>query len=279
MKTQDELARITRLLRDDDVLCRDGTPIAILPPTYVTRLQRHDPPLRLRVLPEDPIVKACGLDRYWVHHDRSEGVNAEYGQVPIAIVRAFIRGHGGFHWAGPAALAELQRAGEIEKAALAAQATVADLPPPPPDDLVEGRRRPFCPPATSAPGAAVLSRHVVHDRSALAPVTSHRSLARAVAEARTAIARAKRPPLVRGRTPSDRIELHQAARWKAASCVLAAGALRMARDAPDADESLRAEAAGLTVLLAAAEAEARKAANAVGAYEGRSSRRSGATGR
>lgn len=35
MKTRDELARITRLLRDDDVLCRDGTPSqSCRPPTF-----------------------------------------------------------------------------------------------------------------------------------------------------------------------------------------------------------------------------------------------------
>ncbi|MBY0253475.1 MAG: hypothetical protein K2X54_19180 [Methylobacterium organophilum] len=134
-KAPDDLARIQRLLREDHVLCRDGATMAVLPPDFVSRLQRHDPPVRLRVVPEDPIVKATGLDRYWVHHNRSEGVDAEYAQVPIAVVRAWIRGHGGFHWAGPRALEELQRAGEIEKAQhVAAQAAAADLPPPPPDE-------------------------------------------------------------------------------------------------------------------------------------------------
>jgi len=131
-KNAGELARIQRLLREENVLCRDGATMAILTPDFVPRLQRHDPPVRLRVVPEDPIVAATGMDRYWVYHDRSEGVDAEYGQVPIAIVRAWIRGHGGFHWAGPRALEELQRAGEIEKAQhAAAQAAAADLPPPP----------------------------------------------------------------------------------------------------------------------------------------------------
>lgn len=134
-KTPDQLARIQRLLREENILCRDGATMAILPPVFVPRLQRHDPPVRLRVVPEDPIVRACGMERYWVHHDRSEGVDAEYAQVPIAVVRAWIRGHGGFHWAGPRALEELQRAGEIEKAQhAAAQAAAADLPPPPPDE-------------------------------------------------------------------------------------------------------------------------------------------------
>lgn len=133
--TADELARIQRRLREEHVLCRDGKLISILPPSYVPRLQRHDPPVRLRVVPEDPIVKAAGLDQYWDCHDRAEGVDAEYARVPIATVRAFIRGHGGFHWAGTAALQELQRAGEIEKAQhAAAQAAAAELPPPPPDD-------------------------------------------------------------------------------------------------------------------------------------------------
>lgn len=133
LKTADQLARIQRLLREEHVLCRDGATMAILTPDFVPRLQRHDPPVRLRVVPEDPIVKACGMDRYWVHHNRSECVDAEYAQVPIAVVRAWIRGHGGFHWAGPRALAELQRAGEIEKAQhAAAQSAAADLPPPPP---------------------------------------------------------------------------------------------------------------------------------------------------
>lgn len=94
----------------------------------------------------------------------------------------------------------------------------------------------------------------------------HRSLVRAVAQAREAIARAKAPPVVRGRPPEDKISLQQAARGKVGGCVLAAGMLRMCRDAPDADESLRAEAADLMAGLVAAEAEARKAANAVGAY-------------
>ncbi|MBY0253474.1 MAG: hypothetical protein K2X54_19175 [Methylobacterium organophilum] len=62
------------------------------------------------------------------------------------------------------------------------------------------------------------------------------------------------------------MQLHQAARGKVALCRLAGWSLRIHRDADDADESLRAEAAALAEGLVAAEAEAKKAANAVGAY-------------
>lgn len=270
MKTADELARIQRLLNVENILCRDGATMAILTPCFIPRLQRDDPPVRLRVVPEDPIVKATGMEQYWVHHDRSEGVDAEYAQVPIAVVRAWIRGHGGFHWAGPRALEELQRAGEIEKAQHAAAQGSSGRPPAPATGgnrpARGGRRRPFCPPAAS-PGAAVSdgALHLVQPSVAPAPV-SYRSLAKAVAQAREAITRAKAPPLVAGRPPETKTQLHQAARGKVALCRLATWALRMHRDADDADESLRAEAAALAVGLVAAEADARKAANAVGAY-------------
>lgn len=94
----------------------------------------------------------------------------------------------------------------------------------------------------------------------------HRSLVRAVAQAREAIARATSPPLVGGKPPETKVQLHQAARGKVAVCRLAGWALRTHRDADDADDSLRAEAADLMAGLVAAEAEARKAASAVGAY-------------
>lgn len=130
----DDLARIQRCLTTLDVLCRDGTTLDILNAPFVAALQRHQPPVYLRVASDDPNVKAAGMDQYLVRQAKADGV-AEYGQVPIAIVRAFIRGHGGFHWAGTAALAELQCAGEIEKAQhAAAQAAAAHLPPPPPDE-------------------------------------------------------------------------------------------------------------------------------------------------
>lgn len=99
----------------------------------------------------------------------------------------------------------------------------------------------------------------------MAPV-SYRSLVRAIATAREAIARASAPPLVRGRPPENRTELHQAARGKAGGCILAAGSLRICRDADDATDALRAEAEDLLKGLVTAESEARKAARAIGAY-------------
>ncbi len=103
--------------------CKDGAVISILDP--LRRLDPSqeeetfivDPGVRMRAVPEDPAVEASGLARYWRSHDRREGNDALYACVPVAMVRAFIRLHGGFAEAGEEALAELKRAGEAEKAA------------------------------------------------------------------------------------------------------------------------------------------------------------------
>lgn len=118
-------------LRSHDLLCKDGTRISILDPTR--RLDPNaedeafivDPGVRMRAVPEDPAVEASGLARYWRHHDRREGNDALYAGVPVSVVRSFIRLHGGFDEAGEEALAELKRAGEMEKAAPVHEASPA----------------------------------------------------------------------------------------------------------------------------------------------------------
>ncbi|MBI1689548.1 hypothetical protein [Methylorubrum sp. DB1722] len=115
---------MTRLpLAPHHLRCRDGRIISILDPTR--RLDPNvedeayivDPGVRLRAVPEDPAVEASGLARYWRHHNRREGNDALYAGVPVEVVRAFIRAHGGFAEAGEEALAEMKRAGEAEKPA------------------------------------------------------------------------------------------------------------------------------------------------------------------
>ncbi|MBE7197156.1 MAG: hypothetical protein INR70_05050 [Parafilimonas terrae] len=122
------------------IRCVDGRWISILTPPR--RWERHadeddytqEPPVRLRAVPEDPAVEASGMSRYWHSHNRREGDDAEYAQVPVGIVRAFIRLHGGIDEIGPDALAELQRAAALEQAgdppkpAPAAEAPATDSP-------------------------------------------------------------------------------------------------------------------------------------------------------
>ena len=122
------------------VRCADGRWISILTPPR--RWDRHadeddftqEPPVRLRAVPEDPAVEASGMSRYWHSHNRREGIDALYAQVPVGIVRAFIRLHGGIDEIGADALAELQRAAALEQAgappepAPAAEAPATDSP-------------------------------------------------------------------------------------------------------------------------------------------------------
>lgn len=122
------------------IRCVDGRWLSILTPPR--RWERHadeedytqEPPVRLRAVPDDPAVEESGMSRYWHSHNRREGIDALYAQVPVGIVRAFIRLHGGIDEIGADALAELKRAAALEQAgappepAPAAEAPATDSP-------------------------------------------------------------------------------------------------------------------------------------------------------
>lgn len=115
---------MTRLpIGPEHIRCVDGRWISILtPPRQLDRTAGeetyiHEPPVRLRTVPEDPAVKDSGLSAYWHSHNRREGDDAEYARVPVGIVRALIRLHGGIDEIGDEALAELKRAAALEQAA------------------------------------------------------------------------------------------------------------------------------------------------------------------
>lgn len=185
---------MTRLpIRSEHLRCKDGALISILPPfrrldtSQEGEVDIVDPPVRLRAVPEDPAVQASGLAAYWRHHNRREGDDAEYSRVPVAIVRAFVRLHGGVAEAGEEALAELKRAATLEQADPVMGAPVTDSPAQAAEEAAPAA------PLPQARGAGVAGRAEAPaapralDQHAVEPALLLDELTEAVIEARRAV--------------------------------------------------------------------------------------------
>lgn|GEM_PF-2802418 len=209
-------------IRSEHLRCKDGTLISILPPFRRLDTSREgeeeivDPPVRLRAVPEDPAVQASGLAAYWRSHSRREGSDAEYSRVPVAVVRVFVRLHGGVAEAGEEALAELKRAAALERPDPVMGAPVTDSRPPPPVEAAPNSPLPPARGADVAGRAEAPAAPRAHDQYAVEPTLQLDELTEAVIEARRAVADFEGPVVWKkewGKHAPDRLPV-VAALWR-----------------------------------------------------------------
>ncbi len=150
-------------LKPNAVRCKDGTVFSVGPEGC-----RDRPGARVVVHASfrDAMRQSSGLAQFEIFHEPGDA-SAEHAGMPVEIVRAYARAHGGVAEAGPEALAFLKR---LASAAAETPAPIPEAPPEPetapiPETTVGGEEAASRPFAVSrqrpAPRFTPECRHVV----------------------------------------------------------------------------------------------------------------------
>lgn len=236
---------MTRPISPTEIRCKDGR---------VFSVQRLGGGITVHADFRDPAVVASGLGRFPTFHEPGDG-SAEHTGMPVEILRAYAKAHGGVAEAGAEALALLKGL----SSAAAEPAPAPEQPAPAVEEAAPGR--PFLlgsrggrggPPAADV---GALDLHVGEPAPASLPLDD---LTPAVIEARKAIAEFDRGFLFQGREPAHNGEVLSTWYTRAARGAGIGSRLIVATHDRLARHPLRAEALALRERLLAVADEARR---------------------